>query len=438
MTMPDISINYLKLRHGAPARLLRQCISRWLAGPEAWPLVFRAPSSGNEALQGASSNLYVHLPFCQRICPHCPYNRVLLDAGLVTAYGLALERELAAYLERPGLPSIRTLYFGGGTPSRTPELIERAMTMIGPRLMANAEVGVEVHPADASPALLARLRNAGVNRISLGIETLLPNLLRKLGRRYTPEQALEAVRATCASGFDFVDVNLIHGIPGQRAADAIADAQRCVALGVDQISAYPLFSFAYTPLGRSTHIRSSGERERLRAQKGVSRVCREGGLQRTSVWSFTRPGLSPYSTVTHEDYIGFGAGAGSKVAGTFSFNTFSVRAYADCVTPRPALILQAGDRLRRLHWLYWAIYRTRVDASRYEELFNRSIARDFGLLLGLLNAANLARRDTDGWTITEAGAIWIHRLQTLFSLTYIDDMWRRCQSEPWPQEVILV
>jgi coproporphyrinogen III oxidase-like Fe-S oxidoreductase len=346
--MSGLAVNYLALRHGTPARWLRAGMSRWLAGRKAWPLVFRAPTIDCVVPQGATSpNLYVHLPFCRQICPHCPYNRILLDPNLVAAYGRALERELKVYLERPGLPPVETLYFGGGTPSQTPELIEQVMTMMRSRLATGAEVGVEVHPADASPALLSRLQESGVNRISFGIETLRPDLLRLLARRYTPEKALEAVRAAGAMGLSCVDVNLIHGIPGQRMEDAVTDAERCVALGVDQISAYPLFGFAHTPLGRDGRFRPSGERERLRAQKAVSRVCREGGLQRTSVWSFTRTDLSPYSTVTHEDYLGFGAGAGSKVAGVFWFNTFSVREYASCSVARPALIMQAGERLRR-------------------------------------------------------------------------------------------
>lgn len=434
--MPNFAFDYLTLRHGLPARWLRAGLSRWLAGREGWPLVFRAPSAECEP-QGVSPNLYVHLPFCRQICPHCPYNHALLHPELVAAYGEALEQELLAYLGQSSLPQVETLYFGGGTPSQTPELIERVMAMVRSKLAADAEIGVEVHPADASPALLERLREAGANRISLGIETLRPDLLQALARRYTPGAALEALRAAIALDFTCVDVNLIHGIPGQSLEDAKVDAQRCVEIGADQISAYPLFGFAHTPLGRNGKGKPAGARLRLRAQRAVSRVCREGGLVRTSVWSFTRAGILPYSTVTHESYVGFGAGAGSKVDGIFWFNTFFVMAYANSQKTRPALVMLAGEQLLRLHWLYWAIYRTRIDAARYRELFGSDIEGDFGLLLRLLCAGGLMRRDRAGWTVTETGAIWVHRLQSLFSLTYIEGLWHRCQSEPWPLEVVL-
>lgn len=430
--------DYLTLRHLAPARWVRARVSRVLGGREAWPLVFRAPDTDTEFPQGTSGNLYVHLPFCEHLCPHCPYNRVIFQSAMVRDYARALDRELMAYLRRAGVPPVRTLYFGGGTPSITPELIEQVVAMVRPRLVQGAEIGVEVHPRDANPALLARLRAAGVNRISLGIESLRPDLLKSLGRHYTPDEGLEAVRCAQGQGFDFVDVNLIHGIPGQRADEAIADAERVVALGVDQISAYPLFGFAHTPLGQRGGVGPASDRERRRAQRGVSRVCRAAGLERTSVWSFTRAGMSPYSTVTHEDYVGFGAGAGSKVGGVLWFNTFSVPEYNACVEPHPALVLRVGERLRRLHWLYWAIYGTHITSERYRILFGKPIERDFGHLLRAMQMAGFARHAATGWEITERGAIWVHRLQSLFSLSYIDEMWTRCRHEAWPSEVALV
>src|SRR5690606_32512856 len=112
---------------------------------------------------------------------------------------------LAAWLAGPGVPPIRSLYFGGGTPTATPDLIDRVLERLRDRLLPQAEIGVEVHPADASTAMLERLRMGGVNRISLGVETFEPRLLRLLGRRYTPQQAADAIGRARAAGFDCVD-----------------------------------------------------------------------------------------------------------------------------------------------------------------------------------------------------------------------------------------
>jgi oxygen-independent coproporphyrinogen-3 oxidase len=418
----DLSINYQKLRHAWLAKVARSALFRLLVGREGWPVVFRAPASDEEIPRGTSPHLYVHLPFCSQICPHCPYNKTLYRPEAHRAYGLALAREVGGYLERSDTPPVESLYFGGGTPSRTPDLVEAIIDRVRPRLAPAAEVGVEVHPRDAGGALLERLRDAGVNRVSLGIETFREDLLRLLGRTYTPEQAEDAIRLARAAGFDCVDANLIYGIPGQDVMGPAADAERCLSLGVDQISAYPLFTFVHTPLGRriaNGRFPQYGDRARIGAQMAISRACRRGGLARTSVWSFTRPGLAPYSTVTREDYVGFGAGAGSKVDGLFWFNTFSVDAYASLSTHRPALVMRASERLRRFHWLYWQVYRTRIDVGRYRQLFGRDLENDFGAALGWLKLFGWTRKEARGWRLTESGAIWAHRLQCLYSLTYI-------------------
>ena len=438
--MLDISFNYQTLRHGKPASLIRSALFRLLVGREGWPLIFRAPGSAEKTVRGTSPHLYVHLPFCSRICPHCPYNKTLYRAEAHRSYGFALERELHDYLGRAETSSVESLYFGGGTPSLTPDLIEATIGHVRPWLAPNAEVGVEVHPSDAGRALLERLRKAGVNRISLGIETFRKDLLRILGRSYTPEQAAESIALARAIGFECLDVNLVFGVPSQSETEPAADAERCLSLGVDQISSYPLFTFVHTSMGQRVargRFPIYGDRARMLAQKALSRACRDGGFERTSVWSFTRPGIAPYSTVTHESYVGFGAGAGSKVDGLFSFNTFSIDAYTNLSTHRPALVLRESERLRRFHWLYWQIYRTEIDANRYRQLFDRDLETDFGRALSLLVLLGWAHKDGRNWRMTELGAVWCHRLQCLYSLTYIDQLWERCQLEAWPKEVVL-
>jgi len=433
-------IDFQRLRHGRPAKTLRRLAYRCLVGRDGWPPTFRAPDGEDDLPATGSPHLYVHLPFCGSICPHCPYNKLPYDAELHRRYGVALIWELDAYLSRAGIPRVETLYFGGGTPTATPDLVEAVTRRLSDRLGPAAEVAVEVHPADADEEMLARLMGAGVNRISLGVETFEPRLLEFLGRRYTPEQAEAALSRALRAGFDCVDVNLIYAIPGQSPASAAGDAARCATLGVDQVSAYPLFTFVHTPHGlRSANGRLEivDDRARARAWRLVSGACRRGGLERTSVWSHTRPGVAPYSTVTREEYVGFGAGAGSKVDGTFWFNTFDVAAYTASEPPRPALVMRTDARFRCFHWLYWQIYRTEIDAERYRGRFGRDLAQDFGGLLRLMRWTGFARREGGVWRLTERGAFWSHRLQSLFSLTYIDELWERCRAEAWPDEVIL-
>jgi len=426
-------------RHHILSRWARRAIYSLLVGREGWPLRFHAPAPAEKAWPRPSPNLYIHLPFCQSICPHCPYNKQRFASDLAQNYQRALLRELDDFLR--GHPDFqwRTLYFGGGTPSLTPESIAAVITRLRPYAAARHEIGVEVHPSHATAERLAHLSEMGVTRISLGIETLHEPSLQLLRRSYTAAQARTGVQRALKIGFECVDVNLIYGIPDQPWQASVEDARVLAQMGVEQISAYPLFSFAHTAwpqLARRKKLSSSFV-ARLRAQKGIAQVCLNAGLARTSVWSYTQRGVSPYTTVTREDYVGFGAGAGSKIDGKFWFNTFSVPAYIAQERHRPALTMQVTPRMQKFHWIYWRIYETWLDYHAYEQRFGSSFGQDFGRVARLLKFLGWAREDDTGLYLTERGAVWAHMVQALFSLSFIDDLWRASMAEPWPQEVVL-
>ena len=114
--MLDFQIDFQSWRHRDTARLARKALYHALVGAQGWPPTFRRPSPEGQDHVGASPHIYVHIPFCRSICPHCPYNKLLFDADLADRYGRALIAEIDAYLAWPGRVPIESLYFGGGTP----------------------------------------------------------------------------------------------------------------------------------------------------------------------------------------------------------------------------------------------------------------------------------------------------------------------------------
>jgi oxygen-independent coproporphyrinogen-3 oxidase len=434
-------INFQTLRHTRIASGVRGVAYRALIGDDTWPPTFRAPADRSLRPE-ASGNVYVHIPFCETLCPHCPYNKVKADPRAISDYRDALLREIRAYSEGPAAPSkVASLYFGGGTPSLAPEIVEDVISEFRHLFLADAEIAMEVYPSHATEGFLRRARAGGVNRISLGIESLEPLLLKRLGRRYSPEAALEAIAQSKVGGFEMVDVNLILGIPGQEVDAFLAGARACIEAGADQLSAYPLFTFDHTPAGRSEHMEDYARVDdvrRLRMQRGVARLALDSGLRRTSVWSYTRVGLSPYTTVTRPDYIGFGAGAGSKSSGLALFNTFSVPEYVRSTPSSTALVYRLSRQQKKADWLYWQVYNARIERLGYEDLFGVPLEKDYGLLLRSLRAMGFLKRSGEDYRLTESGAIWVHRMQSLFSLNGIDAVWSACMEEPWPKEVALV
>lgn len=193
--------------------------------------------------------VYVHVPFCASRCGYCDFNTYTAselgggasrDSYAATAVGeVRLARRALGEVELP----VRTVFFGGGTPTLLPagdlayilEVIDGAFG-----LAPDAEVSTEANPESVDPRSLARLREAGFTRISLGMQSAREHVLRVLDRQHTPGRAQDAVAEAHAAGFEHVNLDLIYGTPGETEADWRASLETAIATGADHISAYGL------------------------------------------------------------------------------------------------------------------------------------------------------------------------------------------------------
>ncbi len=193
------------------------------------------------------SNLYVHVPFCARKCEYCAFYSEASDGELINRYVTALIRELE--LVAPDLKP-RTVFFGGGTPSllslRQWEQIFGAMDRLG--LLGAVEWTVECNPATVSADKAKLLRDGGVNRISLGVQSLDETLLDRLGRIHSRGQAFKSFDLLRHAGFDNLNVDLMFAIPGQTLATWHATLNEVLALGSEHLSSYEVIYEEDTPL----------------------------------------------------------------------------------------------------------------------------------------------------------------------------------------------
>ena len=192
--------------------------------------------------------LYLHVPFCGSICHYCNFNRGLFDAPLKARYVAALEREIRTAGD--GQPA-DTIYFGGGTPSLLePAEIGRlvAACRAAFAVAADAEVTLEANPETVTAARLAAYREAGVTRLSFGVQSFDDAELRALGRAHDAARARAAVAEARAAGFDNVSLDLMMWLPGQRLADWQASVEALVALGPEHASLYLLELYPNAPL----------------------------------------------------------------------------------------------------------------------------------------------------------------------------------------------
>lgn len=269
-----------------------------------------------------SFGVYVHYPYCTHRCPYCDFAVTTEPPPGAGRYARAVLAELELRAAAFDGLAPRSLYLGGGTPSLwAPEEIGAVIASVGARsgLPAGAEVTLEVNPESCDRDRLRAWRAAGVNRVSVGVQSFDPGVLSKLGRRHSPEAAERAVREAAAE-IGNVSVDLIYAARRSTVAIARADAARAVEAGAVHVSAYaltldPEVMAEEVPLAR---MRRQGrlplpDDDEAAAQAAALRgALRRAGLRRYEISNFARPGRASVHNRLyweHQSYLGLGAGA---------------------------------------------------------------------------------------------------------------------------------
>ncbi len=203
------------------------------------------------------SHLYIHIPFCQRRCSYCDFSIAVRKRVPAQEYVDAVLKELTGVANPAAMPrggwegDLETLYFGGGTPSLLPvDALARLLQELEPRLRANAEVTLEANPEDVTSEAVRAWRSAGVNRVSLGVQSFDDRVLQWMHRSHDAARIGDAVRTLREGGIDNISLDLIFALPDELARDWERDLDMAVALHPSHISLYGLTVEPRTPLDR--------------------------------------------------------------------------------------------------------------------------------------------------------------------------------------------
>lgn len=409
-----------------------------------WERLRLQPETPNYPLNLKQAGLYLHVPFCNNLCPYCPYNRQKYENDAYSRYEKAICKEIDLYAPYLEGTKFHSLYIGGGTPTVDVNGLVRILRHLKVTLDLNCDICIELHPKSMSDRCLDELLNVGVNMLSIGVESTSDSILKRIGRNHSGSVALDSLRRASIAGFDSINTDLMFALPGQTLDDWERDIHAVIEAGTDQISTYPLFAFPYSELGHSKQIESvirpEGKVVRQLLQM-TDQIAQESGFDRCAVWSWIKPKMKKFSSVTRHHYIGFGPSAASMTGTDFYVNTFDVDAYADSLPDkRPiALSMPINKRLEMAYWLYWRAYELRINNDDFKQLFGEDENLDdyFSALFRPLRAIRMMEKLGDGYQINTSGAYWIHRLQNEYSLSYINRLWGRCRKEAWPEQVIL-
>lgn len=310
---------------------------------------------------GSPIALYVHIPFCAARCPYCDFATAPATSTLRGRYLTALADELRREGAALGRPEVRTIFFGGGTPSL---LDPEEIAAIGAAIGASFDVVAEEVTVEANPATLDRSRldawcRVGVTRLSLGAQTFSDAGLRALGRTHQAADVGPAVAAARSVGLA-VSLDLIFGWPGETTADLAADLDAAVALGVDHISAYPLElelepedAVANWPGGWSGLARWRRESAAVQPDEDAVADLYElagerlgrAGYRHYEIANWARPGKECRHNLVYwrnGAWLGAGAGAHSHLAGVRSHQPAALPAYLDRIDRHLGRIADEG------------------------------------------------------------------------------------------------
>ncbi len=356
--------------------------------------------------------LYLHIPFCRRKCPYCDFFSVAEDSASLGAYVEQLLRHLQLAKDQGAQGPFESIFFGGGTPSLLPatavaQILSTARDLFD--FEAEAEITLEANPGTVTAQSLAGYRAAGVNRLSLGVQSLQPESLKQLGRIHDRDQARQSVSLARAAGFTNLSLDLIFGLPGQTLAELQLELEDFLVLEPDHLSVYGLTLEEETPFH---HQHRRGEltlpEEELAAAMFLSlhQQLASRGYDHYEISNYARPGFACRHNQRYwrrRPYLGIGAGAHS-----FQADGFGSRWSVAPDLERYAEVLTAG-----------------VDPAEKLESFDRRGAMAETIYLGLRTAEGVAEaefRARFGLGVAEAFAEAV--AQTGEYLAFGDGRWR--------------
>jgi menaquinone C8-methyltransferase len=347
--------------------------------------------------------LYVHIPFCRTLCPFCCFNRYLFDRDKAELYFKSLKKELDLYVERGFRFS--EFYFGGGTPTI---LMDELTGFIG-HLKRNFEVkriSVETTPRELNRQNIVLLKEAGVRRLSVGVQSFNDGLLKSMGRLIIMGDEVKSRLSLAEGEFETLNIDLLFNFPGQSEAELRDDIKTVRDLRIDQVTFYPLMA---SPHKKDALERRFNRVDTAREKRFYEIILEEmaaSGYRASTSWCFSRGDrmIDEYIVDT-DDYIGIGSGSVSMVKGNFFINTFSLERYGEIIESGKLPIIgtkKLSAEEHRRYYLLTKLFGMKLDGSKFRNYFHSDLGTGLGKEMLLLKFFDIVR-GKEKLTVTQRG-----------------------------------
>lgn len=333
------------------------------------------------------SGVYIHIPYCRTLCPYCDFVKTRTRGHVPDVYVDALCREIA---DTPLKWPVSSIFFGGGTPSLlTPGGLARILGCLAARCELDApEVTLEANPDDVTAERARAWRDAGVNRVSLGVQSFDARVLRYLGRRHDADGALRACEIV-AEHFDNWSMDLIFG--AHPAESWPATLEQCRALAPPHVSAYGLTYEADTPFGRRKNEALDDDDALALYQETAAAL---DGYVHYEISNFAKPGREARHNLVYwrnEEYAGFGCAAYSFLDGVRARNLTDPVAYTEAPGAKCEALRLTDAEIRVETVIQYLRLREGLPKAAYRARFGREVRDDFAPALDRLTARGLLR-----------------------------------------------
>ena len=378
--------------------------------------------------------LYIHIPFCAKICPFCPYCKTVYQKDLADNYINALINEIHMVGKQFGdKKRVTSLYFGGGTPCLCIDAIGEIIDAVKQYFIITEGIGIELHPQDLNDDVFKKLKQAQIAKISIGVQSFDENCLNFLGRKNEIDiQKLNNLLLKYP--FETVSIDFIFGIPGQTFESLKKDFEIAFGCQANHVAIYPLIEFSFFQPEQKTTLR-----QKRKLLNKILDYCQQKGYERTSIWTFSKDG-GHYSSMTRQNFLGFGCSATTLLLRQFKINTFDVQEYINRINSNrlpTALTCRFTKHQRMIYYLFWAAYSTIINPQDFEKFFGESLRKNYGFELFLARVLGFLKKKNNIYYLTKRGTYYFYYFERFYTLSYIDKMWNIMRKQSFPQKIEL-
>ena len=379
-----------------------------------------------------SLGLYIHMS----ICNFCPYCKVLYSKELCDKYIDALIKEIQITGSSSGeKKQVTSLYFGGGTPVLAGNRLSEIIETVNKYFIITEGIGIELHPENVTYETLSMLQKAGITKISIGIQSFSSKYQNNiLGRNAVNIDELKT--ALSKVHFETVSMDFIFALPNQSFEDLKDDVDKAFYAGANHIAIYPFIDFTFT----KSRVEVISKNEKRKLLDDITAYFFEKGYVRNSIWTFADSKNTGYSSMTRDNFLGFGCSATTLLKNQFKINTFDIKSYCSRINENKlptSLTIRFTKRQRMIYWLFWTAYSTKVNGDDFKKFFGVSIEKMYGFELWLAKVFGFIVKKDNIYEMTLKGAFYYHYYENFYTLSYIDKMWGIMKDNPFPKEIKL-